>query len=170
MVGDVLELTYVSADGEERYPGEVKVTVGYQLTEDNELVILYSATTSAKTVINLTNHAYFNLAGQVRRNKKSRIKNLELLMNMTGFYFICCWFQGSGTIFDHNVTINADKYTPVDSTSIPTGIAQYISTCIEINFVNSVLNFFDFNLFNFCDQGIFPTSKERHGTCAQKRT
>ncbi|XP_048734653.2 galactose mutarotase-like isoform X3 [Ostrea edulis] len=94
--GDVLQLTYVSADGEEKYPGEVKVTVRYQLTDDNELVIQYSATTSAKTVINLTNHAYFNLGGQVSGD--------------------------IGNIFDHNVTITADKYTPVDEVSIPTGV------------------------------------------------
>ncbi|XP_061174702.1 galactose mutarotase-like [Saccostrea echinata] len=90
--GDVLQLTYVSADGEDKFPGEVKVTVRYQLTEENELVMQYSATTSAKTVINLTNHAYFNLAG-----------------------------QGAENVFDHNVTIKADKYTPQDSTYIPTG-------------------------------------------------
>ena len=68
--GDVVQLNYVSADGEEKYPGEVNVTVRYRLTEDNELIIQYSATTSAKTVINLTNHAYFNLAGQVTRHMR----------------------------------------------------------------------------------------------------
>lgn len=68
--GDAVQLNYVSADGEEKYPGEVNVTVRYRLTEDNELVIQYSATTSAKTVINLTNHAYFNLAGQVTRHMR----------------------------------------------------------------------------------------------------
>ena len=68
--GDAVQLNYVSADGEEMYPGEVNVTVRYRLTEDNDLVIQYSATTSAKTVINLTNHAYFNLAGQVTRHMR----------------------------------------------------------------------------------------------------
>lgn len=72
--------------------------VTYQLTDNNELIIEYSATTSKKTVINLTNHAYFNLAG-----------------------------QGSGNIFEHKAIIKAEHYTPVDSTSIPTGQLASVS-------------------------------------------
>lgn len=90
--GNKLVLEYTSADGEEHYPGEVKVTVTYQLTDLNELIIDYRATTNKKTIINLTNHAYFNLAG-----------------------------HAAGSLEGHVVRVAADKYTPVDSTSIPTG-------------------------------------------------
>ena len=90
--GQSLELSYLSKDDEEGFPGNLKVTVTYTWTDANALKIEYSATTDKKTVVNLTNHSYFNLAG-----------------------------QGSGDILGHLMTIEADKFTPVDSGLIPTG-------------------------------------------------
>jgi aldose 1-epimerase len=87
-----IELTYLSKDGEEGYPGNLKVKVKYTVTENNELKIDYDAVSDKDTVINLTNHSYFNLAG-----------------------------HASGTVLDHKVMINADRFTVIDSNSIPTG-------------------------------------------------
>jgi aldose 1-epimerase len=88
----IVRFTYTSPDGEEGFPGTLKITATYTLTDDNELRLGYEATTDKATPINLTNHSYFNLAG-----------------------------AGAPTVLDHILTVAAKSYTPTDDTLIPTG-------------------------------------------------
>ncbi len=99
--GAAVRFTYVSKDGEENFPGKLTVSVTYTLTNANELKLEYSAETDKDTILNLTNHSYFNLAG-------------------------------SGDILKYVLYLSADKYTPVDSTLIPTGeIASVENTQLD---------------------------------------
>lgn len=88
-----IELSYLSVDGEEGFPGNVKVTTQYVLTADNRIITDFKAVTDKATPINLTNHAYFNLAG-----------------------------EGSGTVYDHELQLFSDRITVTDTNSIPTGV------------------------------------------------
>ena len=90
--GTGVAFTYTSPDGEEGYPGTLRARVTYTLTEANQLVFEYSATTDQPTHVNLTQHSYFNLAGRARRHPRA----------------------------PHEIA--ADRYTPVDATLIPTGV------------------------------------------------
>ena len=90
--GAALQLIYVSPDGEEGYPGKLTTSVTYSLSDHGELKIFYQATADRATVLNLTNHAYFNLKG-----------------------------AGAGDILDHELYLNAARFTPTDQTAIPTG-------------------------------------------------
>jgi aldose 1-epimerase len=99
--GAAVRFTYLSKDGEENFPGNLTVSVTYTLTNTNEFKLEYSAETDKDTIVNLTNHSYFNLAG-------------------------------SGDVLKHVLYLNADKYTPVDSTLIPTGeIASVENTPLD---------------------------------------
>ena len=89
---NAVEFTYLSHDGDDGFPGNVKARVTYTLTDGNALLIDYEATADKATPINLTQHSYFNLKG-----------------------------EGNGDILDHEIMINADRFTPVDKTLIPTG-------------------------------------------------
>jgi aldose 1-epimerase len=93
-----IQFTRFSKDMEEGFPGNLNVKVTYMLTDDNALLMEYAAETDKKTLINLTNHAFFNLNG-----------------------------EGSGTIINHQLQINADSYMPIDSALIPTGKIETVA-------------------------------------------
>lgn len=109
-----VRFTLLSEDGDQGYPGNLDVTVEYTLNNDNELKIVYSAETDKPTHVNLTNHAYWNLAG-----------------------------AGSGTVLNHQVKIDSDRYVSVDKESIPTGIASVVGTPLDFRQLTSIASRMD---------------------------
>jgi hypothetical protein len=124
-VGNTVVLTLVSEDGDEGYPGTLTLKVTYELADDNSLHISYHGTTDAATIVNVTNHSYFNLAG-----------------------------AGSGTILDHVVESSVSHYTPVGPDLIPTGeLASVKDTPFDFSVptaigarIDQVVNGYDHNL------------------------
>ena len=105
-----IELSYVAKDQEEGYPGNLDLKVKYTLMDDNSLVVDYHATTDKSTPVNVTQHTYFNLKG-----------------------------EGEGTILDHELMINATKYTPVDQSLIPTGeLPEVVDTPFDFNTAKAI--------------------------------
>lgn len=137
-----ISLHYRCADGEEGYPGTVDVYVTYCLTRDNALQITFEAKTDKPTIIGLTNHAYFNLAG-----------------------------EGSGDVCDHTLQVFADEYTPLDETACPTGeIAKVDGTPMDFRTLQRVGDRITDPFFapgrgidnNFVIRGALPRNGELH--------
>jgi aldose 1-epimerase len=103
-IGTGVTFTMRSPDGDEGYPGNLIAKVTYTLSNENELIVEYSATTDQPTIINLTNHTYFNLAG-----------------------------EGDPTILDHQLTLYSDKFVATDETNIPVSISSVVGTPFDFN-------------------------------------
>ena len=107
ILGDAVEFMYFSEDGEQGYPGNLKAVAHYEWSEDNELKRTFTAECDAPTVVNLTNHVYFNMDG-----------------------------EGSGTILDHMLKLNCSEYLPTDATQIPLGDSEPVAGT-PMDFVNA---------------------------------
>lgn len=133
---DKLILTYHAKDGEEGYPGNLTLTVTYGWTEDNELSILYLADTDADTLLNVTNHAYFNLNG-----------------------------EGNGDVLSHELFIDADEITEFDSTQAPTGkFLTVTGTPFDFRTIHSIGKFVDSDYEQFRKFGTYDHNFVINGT------